>query len=68
MTSPRKRRAGPRLPNPYSPGSPGFAQRHAANEADIGGGVKRVDNGEPSGLVRDALSLKPNDLPKRQDR
>jgi hypothetical protein len=36
-------------PNPYSPDSPGFTERNRQTETDLGGGLIRVDMGEPIG-------------------
>lgn len=68
MTRLRKRGTAPKLPNPYKPGSPGYAERHRAHKAEVREGAVRVDVGEPAGLLRDTLGLKHNDKPKRQGR
>jgi len=51
----RKVRTRSTLPNPYLPTSPGYAERHKAHSAEVGGGMVREDVGRPTGLVRDVL-------------
>jgi hypothetical protein len=41
------------MADPYKPGSPAYAERHRETALDIGGGMVRIDIGEPiSGLKK----------------
>ena len=40
-------RSAPVGPNPFDPGSPGYAERSATHVTDLGNGTVRVDVGEP---------------------
>lgn len=64
LTRQPRARAPRSEPSPYHPSSPGYAERSALSETDLGGGVTLISVGEPPARHPSETQAVPVDAPE----